>query len=385
VFSRFTATARRVMQRAFREARRCQHDFVGTEHLLYGLCCDQDGPAVTLLRELGAQPELMLQKVELSLQRHDGGMAMEQFPLSPASKRAFRAATDEAARFNHQMIGPEHLLLGLLRERECEAAQILDRHGVALTAVRDAVARIPPDAYHDAQVRTSEQARTAPSDNPTVDELEQWVAPPITIEHTAGEPAPTPFLATPTFAPILPQDVEAQLRRTQYFLGAFGGYAMGHWAMGTWYLGLLFAFLGIFIAFANRAYVSIPGCGMLALIAVSYQRRWHEPAHPYVFMLALPLGILFGTFLCEFWRFTLQSDEQPISEEGHPVEPSGIPVTAETKLALGSMVLVPAQGRWWRANVIAFEGPDHVRVHYFGWDAKWEEAVPRTELQVPSH
>src|SRR5438128_8402603 len=115
VFSRFTATARRVMQRAFREAKRWQHDFVGTEHLLYGLLCDADGPAVVLLRSLDAGPELMLQKVELSLQRHDGGMAMEQFPLSPASRRAFQAAFDEATRFRHQLIGPEHILLGLLR------------------------------------------------------------------------------------------------------------------------------------------------------------------------------------------------------------------------------------------------------------------------------
>ena len=62
------------MQRAFREGKRWQHDFVGTEHLLYGLLCDADGPAVMLLRSLNANPELMLQKAELSLKRHDGRM-----------------------------------------------------------------------------------------------------------------------------------------------------------------------------------------------------------------------------------------------------------------------------------------------------------------------
>jgi len=235
LFSRFNATARRVMQRAFREAKRCQHDFVGTEHLLYGLCCDPEGPATTLLRTLGARPELVLQKVEISLQRHDGGMAMEQFPLSPASKRVFRAAADEAASFNHQMIGPEHLLLGLLRDRECEAAQVLAGHGVTLPAVREAVARIPPDTYHDAQIRTPEQARTVPGDNPSVDELEDWIAPPITIEQTTAEAQPSlPNTTAP--APVLPRDVVAQLRRTQLFLGAFGGYIVGHLfrECGTW-------------------------------------------------------------------------------------------------------------------------------------------------------
>jgi hypothetical protein len=383
LFSLFTVAARRVMQRAFREAKRCQHDFVGTEHLLFGLCCDADGPAVTLLRALGARPESMLEKVERSLERHDGGMAMEQFPLSPASKRVFRAAADEAANFNHQMIGPEHLLLGLLRDRECEAAQVLDGHGIKLMALREAVARIPPDAYHDAQVRTAEQALHVLSDNPTVDELEQWIAPPITIEHTTSELAaasPITNLATP----VLPRDVVAQLRRTQFFLGAFGGYVVGHWLMGYWYLGLVYALLGVVIAFANRAFVSMPACIMLALIAVSTQRRWGDQFHPYSFAMAFLLGALFGTFLCEFWKFTLPYNER-WTGKGEPVEPTGIAVTPETKLAIGSLVLAPAQGCWWRAEVVGFEGPGHVRVRYSGWDARWEEAVPRSELQVPSH
>ena len=123
---------------------------------------------------------------------------------------------------------------------------------------------------------------------------------------------------------------------------------------------------------------------MLSLIVAGQQRRWLEPFHPYIYLIALPLGILFGTFLCDFWRFTLLRGEQPTSEEGYPVEPSGIPVTPETKLSIGSIVLVPAQGRWWRAEVLGFEGPDHVRVRYPGWDAKWEEAVARNELQAPA-
>lgn len=381
------------MQRAFREAKRCQHDFVGTEHLLYGLCCDLDGPAATLLRTLGNRPDAMLEKIEISLERHDGGMAMEQFPLSPASKRVFKAAGEEAASHHHRMIGPEHLLLGLLRERDSEATQILQAHGVELLAVRQAVAQIPPDAYHDAQVRTSESARFAPSDNPTVDELELWIAPPITIEQTTDPSTPmyplenTIATGQPPFASAgsiaSPIDVETQLRRTQLFLGAFGGYVVGHWVIGAWYIGLAFALLGVIVAAINRAFVSIPACGMLSLLIAGRQQRWMEPFHPLAHLIALGLGIVFGTFLSDFWRFRLTKEEKPTSEEGYPVEPSGIAVTPETKLSLGSTVLVPAQGQWWRAQVIGFEGPDHVRVHYLGWDAKWQEGVPRNELQVP--
>jgi len=121
------------------------------------------------------------------------------------------------------------------------------------------------------------------------------------------------------------------------------------------------------------------------LIAVSFQRRWVDPFHPYVYTIAFFVGVMYGTFLCDFWRFTLREKEGLHGEEGNPVEPSGLPVTPETQLAIGSIVLVPAQGCWWRAEVIAFEGPDHVRVRYPGWDAKWEEAVPRSDLQIPSH
>jgi hypothetical protein len=261
-----------------------------------------------------------------------------------------------------------------------------------LSAVREAVAQIPPDAYHDAQVRTADRARQAPSDNPSVDELEHWVAPPITIDHVTDPSAPVyplepgnaalPFgvAATPGSA----FDIDAQLRRTQIFLGAFGGYVVGHWVMGAWYLGLAFAVLGIILAVINRAFVSIPACGMLSLSIAGHQQRWMEPFHPYLYLIALPLGILFGSFLSDFWRFTSVREEQPTSEEGYPVEPSGIAVTPETKLTIGATVLVPAQGRWWRAVVIAFEGPERVRVRYPGWDAKWEEAVSRNELQVPT-
>src|SRR5436190_2462639 len=92
VFSRFTASARRVMQQAFREAKRCQHDFVGTEHLLFGILCDSNSPAIALLRSLNADIQLLLAKVELSLQRHGESAIMEQFPLSPATRRVFQAA-----------------------------------------------------------------------------------------------------------------------------------------------------------------------------------------------------------------------------------------------------------------------------------------------------
>jgi hypothetical protein len=74
--------------------------------------------------------------------------------------------------------------------------------------------------------------------------------------------------------------------------------------------------------------------------------------------------------------------EAPQSEEGHPVEPSDIPVGPDTPLEVGSRVLSFSQGRWWRAEVVALAPEDRVQIHFPGWGDKWDVVVPREELQV---
>jgi len=302
VFSRFTASARRVMQRAFREAKRWQHDFVGTEHLLYGLLCDSDGPAVMLLRLLNANPDLMLEKVELSLQRHEAGMAMEQFPLSPASKRVFGGAAQEAALFQHQMIGPEHLLLGLLRESDCEAAQILSAHGVAGNAARNAVAAIAPDTYREAQIQANESSRVILGENPSADELEGWIAPlttheELTLDESTGMLAP---IGLPKSAQPPGQELEAQLRRTQLLLGIVLGFALGFWLSG-WIMGSVMAMAGLGIASFHNSRVGMLAGGACGLVIIPlFRTELSTPLYP---ILACILGGFLGSFLGDAWRF----------------------------------------------------------------------------------
>jgi hypothetical protein len=76
------------------------------------------------------------------------------------------------------------------------------------------------------------------------------------------------------------------------------------------------------------------------------------------------------------------SVRMPHSAAGVPVEPSGIPVEPETHLEEGSNVLAFSHGRWWRAEVIALEEDEWVRVHYPGWDRAWDTSVRRSELQL---
>jgi hypothetical protein len=72
----------------------------------------------------------------------------------------------------------------------------------------------------------------------------------------------------------------------------------------------------------------------------------------------------------------------PQSPAGFPVEPSGVPIELETHLEVGSTVLAFSHGRWWRAEVTALEREEHVRIHYPGWDATWDETKPRSALEV---
>jgi hypothetical protein len=301
------------MQRAFREAKRWQHDFVGTEHLLFGLLCDAYGPAAGLLRSLQFAPDSLLAKVELSLQRHDGGMAMEQFPLSPASKRVFQFAAEEAGQFRHQMIGPEHLLLGLLRERDCEAAQILSANGIAWDAVRNAVAQLPPDAYREAQILAAEQSPVPLGDNPSAADLERWIAPMV---RYADEPVEQTVL--PAHEPLPPvRDVEAQVRRTQFVLAAVLGYAFGHW-LSDWALGLFLAGVGVVIvAFGNSwAGIIVGACCGLFLTPI-YHDEMRTPLYP---VLIGMLGALLGSFLGDGWRFTIPMLPPEVKKE-EPASP----------------------------------------------------------------
>jgi hypothetical protein len=312
------------MQRAFREAKRWQHDFVGTEHLLYGLLCDADGPAVVLLRSLNAHPDLMLEKVELSLRRHEAGTAMEQFPLSPASKRVFRCAEEEAGQFYHQTIGPEHLLLGLLRENDCEAAQILSAHGVAWDATRRAVGRLAPDACQEAQFQGSESPRVLTGDNPSAEELERWIAPVMThedvsLDEQTGLLVPVGLREDP---PSPWEELEAQLRRTQILLGVVLGFAVGFW-LGGWMMGSILALAGLGVASFRNSWVGIfigVACGLF--IVPLFRTELSTPVYPILLGL---LGGFLGSFLGDAWRFgKILPIQRPLPQDSAKDEPKPI-------------------------------------------------------------
>ncbi len=132
---RFTNRARRVLSLAQEEAEHLRHHQIGTEHLLLGLMREEGGVAGRVLRDLG----LDLRRVEELVKRlstADERTTNSQLDLSPVTKKVLELAVDEARRIGHHYIGTEHLLLGLLRQQEGIALDILRELGVDREVIR---------------------------------------------------------------------------------------------------------------------------------------------------------------------------------------------------------------------------------------------------------
>jgi ATP-dependent Clp protease ATP-binding subunit ClpC len=155
---RFTKRARRALTLAQEEALRLNHNYLGPEHLLLGIVREENGMAVTVLRELGVEPGQIIHTVERTASR--GQTPSTRKPtLNEDSKRVIELSVDEARLMGHHYIGTEHLLLGLMRQKENVAVKVLQAVGLNLDSVRTQVARAI--LLRQAQER-SEAGRSSP-------------------------------------------------------------------------------------------------------------------------------------------------------------------------------------------------------------------------------
>ena len=141
MLERFTDRARRVMVEAQEEASTLGHDCVDTEHLLLALVQESEGAAAKVLESLVVDPEAVRKRVTESAVR-DARAPSGQLPFAPRTKEALRLAVRESVQFGHRYIGTEHLLLGLLREGDGAAAQVLTGLGANLDEVRERVTQV---------------------------------------------------------------------------------------------------------------------------------------------------------------------------------------------------------------------------------------------------
>jgi ATP-dependent Clp protease ATP-binding subunit ClpC len=136
--TRFTDRARNVIQLARHEAQRFNHEYVGTEHILFGLLSEGQGFATQVLKNLGIDLASVRTNVERITQTGPGGqqIARGKLPFTPLGKKAIESAVEEARDLNDDFLGTGHLLLGLLRQGEGVAYQILTTHGVLIEKAR---------------------------------------------------------------------------------------------------------------------------------------------------------------------------------------------------------------------------------------------------------
>ena len=141
MYERFTDRARKVMQLANQEAQRFNHEYIGTEHILLGLVKEGSGVAANVLKNLDVDLRKIRLEVERIVQPGAGGdqVVMGRLPHTPRAKKVIEYSIEEARNLNHNYVGTEHLLLGLLREQEGVAAQVLMNLGLKLEDVREEV------------------------------------------------------------------------------------------------------------------------------------------------------------------------------------------------------------------------------------------------------
>ncbi|MDA1262699.1 MAG: ATP-dependent Clp protease ATP-binding subunit [Planctomycetota bacterium] len=139
MFERLTDRARKVMALANQEAQRFNHEYIGTEHILLGLVKEASGVGANVLKNLGIDLRKVRLEVEKLVKSGPEMVTMGKLPQTPRAKKVLEYAIEEARNLNHNYVGTEHLLLGLLREQDGVAAQVLVNLGLKLEEVREEV------------------------------------------------------------------------------------------------------------------------------------------------------------------------------------------------------------------------------------------------------
>jgi ATP-dependent Clp protease ATP-binding subunit ClpC len=152
MFNRFTERARKILVLAKEEARRFNHDYIGTEHVLLGLIREGEGVACAVLQNLGIDLERLRIEIEKLVSPGSSASVLGDIPFTPRAKKALELAAEEARSLGHNYIGTEHILLGLIREGEGLASQVLSSLGVDLKKIKDEISDLLGGAHqHSSQ------------------------------------------------------------------------------------------------------------------------------------------------------------------------------------------------------------------------------------------
>ncbi len=168
--NRFTERVQRVIIIAQEEAKRLNHDYVGTEHLLLGLVALGEGVAAKVFANLGVDLRRVRAEVEKLVGTGDNVMLLGEIPFTPRAKKVLELAVEEAQSLSQSYVGTEHLLLGLLREEEGIAARVLENLGVHISEVREEIVSMMSNEDESAPAGEKKTGKSK-TKTPTLDEF----------------------------------------------------------------------------------------------------------------------------------------------------------------------------------------------------------------------
>ncbi|MBU0534088.1 MAG: ATP-dependent Clp protease ATP-binding subunit [Candidatus Omnitrophica bacterium] len=142
MYNRFTERARKVLALAKEEARRLGHDFVGTEHIVLGILREGSGVACAVLQRMNLQSDLIKEATEEITGKGPNVLNFGEISFTPKARRVLELAMEESRNLGHSYVGTEHLLLGILREKEGIGAQILGDLGISIEKTREEIVQI---------------------------------------------------------------------------------------------------------------------------------------------------------------------------------------------------------------------------------------------------
>ncbi|GMW01988.1 MAG: ATP-dependent Clp protease ATP-binding protein [Candidatus Hydrogenedentota bacterium] len=163
MWERFTERAKHVVSAAREEATRLGSEYVRTEHILLGLCREPDGIAARALENLGVDIESLAMEIEQQVQKGNAVVSGDEIAFTPRAKKVLELAVDEARRFNHNYIGTEHILLGLVKEGEGIAAKVLQDMKVDPDRIQAEVIRLLGDQGKSGQQPASGKKSQTPA------------------------------------------------------------------------------------------------------------------------------------------------------------------------------------------------------------------------------
>src|SRR3970040_543874 len=167
MLEKFTERGRKVIIFAKEEAERRQNDYLGTEHLLLAILREEDGLPVAILKKMGLTIEELRMEIERNLPVGTNLLTFGDIPFTPRAKKVLELAIEEARLLGHNYVGTEHLLLGLIREGEGVAAQVLAELGVDRKRVREEVLKL----LGPTTTVTTREAKKDNSATPTLDQF----------------------------------------------------------------------------------------------------------------------------------------------------------------------------------------------------------------------